>query len=128
MAAATAAVATAAAAVTAASVHGGFSAAASASATFRIGRGHSPGVHYITRPFSTGWTDRRALASWRGAVATTTIVRAANVRACVRAYRHGIAWLDVPVVLLVRALIVLERVGRGRVVVHRCVLVAEEPS
>ena len=45
-----------------------------------------------------------------------TIVRAAIVRA----YRHGgIAWLDVPVLCLVRALgVVLERVGRGRVVEH----------
>ena len=44
--------------------------------------------------------------------------------AIVRAYRHGgIAWLDVPVLRLVRALgVVLERVeGRGRVVEHRVV-------
>jgi len=54
-----------------------------------------------------------------------TIVRAAIVRA----HRHGgIAWLDAPVLCLVRALgVVLERVGRGRVVEH-CVrgLVIEE--
>ena len=61
----------------------------------------------ISRPFSTGWTD--ALASWRGAVATIMRV------AIARAYRLG-----VPVVLLVlRALAVLERVGLGRKAKHR---------
>eukprot|EP00964_Phaeocystis_antarctica_P119986 scaffold83736_cov62-Phaeocystis_antarctica.AAC.2 len=63
--------------------------------------------------FSTGWTDCHALAvaTTGCAVATTTIVRVAIMRA----YRHGIAWL----VFLVRALAVLGRVGLGRKAKHR---------
>ena len=98
-----------------------FWAAAWAAATFRVGPDHAKPLHHrrsldpITR--SLGWTDRHRVGDQMArCCATTTIVRAAIVRA----YRHGgIAWLDVPVLRLVRALgVVLERVGRGRVVEH----------
>jgi hypothetical protein len=63
------------------------------------------------RPFSTDW---RVLV---GGCVLCSHYGTATIRArvaMVRAYRH---WLEAPVVGLVRALVVLERVGRGHV--HR---------
>ena len=77
-------------------------------------RGPSPGVHWALYPgpsAQAGLTATRLLLPLRSAVATTTIVRVAIMRA----YRHGIAWL----VFLVRALAVLGRVGLGRKAKHR---------
>ena len=81
---------------------------ASASAAVRLRHDH--------RPFSTDW---RVLV---GGCVLCSHYGTATIRArvaMVRAYRH---WLEAPVVGLVRALVVLERVGRshGRGAVESC--------